>query len=850
MNKTFFSIFIFTMLSSFSGLSATSPLRHEINSGWKFRQAHVGKWLPATVPGTVHTDLLGNKLIEDPFYRNNEPTVQWIDKVNWEYSVTFQAAEDILSARNQQLIFYGLDTWCDVFLNGEKIASPNNMFRTWKTGIKNKLKQGDNTLLIRFYSPVIKGLEEMENYGLILPASNDYSQFGGMGDVRISIFTRKAPYHFGWDWGPRLVTSGIWRPVVVEGWNDVYIENTFIRQPEVNKKKARLEAEINFLSDSATSLRAEVWHKDKLVAQKEISAKAGNNHILLPYVVEHPELWWSNGLGKPSLTSFEVRLTRNGKTLAGQTIQTGLRSLKLIRKKDKEGSTFYFELNGVPVFAKGTNMIPNDIFLPRITVKDYERVVRDAADANMNMIRVWGGGIYEDDYFYEQCDKQGILVWQDFAFACAMYPGTPEFLENVRQEAIDNVIRLRNHPCLALWCGNNEIDAAWARWGWQKGYTEAEKTQIFKAYTDLFHQLLPEVIATYTDSDDYWPSSPMSDTAINAHELVPATSGDNHYWGVWHQKHRFEEYENNIGRFISEYGFQSFPEFKTVKKYALPADYDIESEVMAAHQRSGIGNLRIKEYMGWYYNIPEDFEQFLYLSQVLQAKAMRSAVLTHRRNMPYCMGSLMWQLNDCWPVASWSTTDYYHNWKAAQYASKEACKPVIIVPKISDKTLELWVVNDLLHNIKGKYSIEIYDFRGQLLRRTEGKFNGNANRSGKICHVGLNFLLQEKAAHEVVALLRLENDQQIWDEQTLYFTEPKNRKLPQNPGIQIKRIQKDGKQYITVTTRQLACDVMFYSPDAEVRFAENYIDLLPGKTYTIEVETDAKEYSVATRHIQ
>lgn len=850
MNKTFFLSLIAGLLSSFSGIYAGTPLRQELNSGWQFRQAHVGRWLPATVPGSVHTDLMAHKLIEDPFYRNNEPSVQWIDKINWEYAVEFQPAEAVLAADNQQLVFYGLDTWCDVFLNGEKIASPNNMFRTWKTDVKGKLKKDGNTLLIRFYSPITKGLEEMEKYGLILPASNDYSQFGGMGDVRVSVFTRKAPYHFGWDWGPRLVSSGIWKPVVLEGWNDTKIENVFIRQPEVTPKQARIEAEINFLSDNAGALQAEVWHKNKLVARKSVAAEAGSNRTILPFSIKNPELWWSNGLGKPALSEFEIRLVRDGKSIAEQTVNTGLRSLKLIRKKDDAGSTFYFELNGVPVFAKGSNMIPNDIFLPRVTAQNYEKMVQDAVDANMNMIRVWGGGIYEDDHFYDLCDRNGIMVWQDFAFACAMYPGTPEFLENVRREAIDNVVRLRNHPSLALWCGNNEIDAAWARWGWQKGYSPAEKEQIFKAYTDLFHHLLPEVVTAYTDGDDYWPSSPMSDTAVNAHELLPATSGDNHYWGVWHQKHRFEEYENNIGRFISEYGFQSFPEFNTVKKYALPEDYDIESEVMAAHQRSGIGNLRIKEYMGWYYDIPEDFEQFLYMSQVLQAKAMRSAVQTHRRNMPYCMGSLMWQLNDCWPVASWSTTDYYHNWKAAQYASREACKSVILAPKVTEKTLEIWVVNDLLKTIKGDYTLELQDFNGKTLNKVTGRFSRGANSSGLIRTVDLNTFLAGKNKNEVVAVLRLQDNSRVWDEQTCYFAAPNEMSLPRNPGIQIEKFRENGKKYLRVTTRQLACDVLFYSPDAEVAFKDNYIDLLPGRSYVIEVETDADTYSVATRFIR
>ncbi|MCC8173937.1 MAG: glycoside hydrolase family 2 protein [Odoribacter sp.] len=648
-------------------------------------------------------------------------------------------------------------------------------------------------------------------------------------------FSRKAPYHFEWDWGPRLVPSGIWRPVVLEAWHTIKIDNVFIKQPSVTKQLAQLEAEINFISSKNLEIKAEIYHNKKKLAEKNIKIQEGNNLVNLPFSIKNPRLWWSNGLGKAELYDFEIVLKQDNQQVASYNIQTGLRSLKLVRKKDEAGESFYFELNGIPVFAKGANSIPNDVFLPRITREDYEKMVLDAYHANMNMIRIWGGGIYEDDYFYELCDKYGIMVWQDFMFACAMYPGNEEFLENVKEEAIDNIIRLRNHPCIALWCGNNEIDAAWARWGWQRPYNEEEKQQIFKAYTNVFHELLPDLVTQYTDGDDYWASSPISGPEINAHEIRASTHGDNHYWGVWHEKQLFNEYENNIGRFISEHGFQSFPEFSTVTQYALPEDYNIESEVMAAHQRSGIRNLRIKEYMGWYYNIPEDFEQFLYMSQVLQAQAMKEAMRTHRRHMPYCMGSLVWQLNDCWQVASWSTTDYYHKWKAAHYALRDACKNVIISSKLSDKELEIWVVNDNLNKINGILTIEIKDFNGHTLDKIEQRFNVKENSSEKVRTFLKSELLKQYNDKEILAVVSLQEGKKIWDNQFIYFQEAKDLNLPENPSISIELINKNNKYFIRASTDKLARNVMFYISGIHLGLSNNYFDLLPNQVYEIEI---------------
>ncbi|UUZ86276.1 hypothetical protein LJK88_24420 [Paenibacillus sp. P26] len=412
----------------------------------------------------------------------------------------------------------------------------------------------------------------------------------------------------------------------------------------------------------------------------------GMNRVELEVRVEQPKLWWCRGLGNPYLYTFQAQPLDRDRIVAEKSVRTGLRSMKLVRQQDVEGTSFYIELNGLPVFAKGANHIPNDSFITEVTYERYKHEVGAAVESNMNMLRVWGGGIYEQDAFYELCDEYGSLVWQDFMFACSMYPGDEAFLANVRAEAEENVKRLRNHPCIALWCGNNEIDTAWshydeqAGWGWKQQYTADLRERIWADYEAVFHRILPEAVEEYAPGTAYWPSSPMTgltgDRTQHAHSST--TSGDIHYWGVWHAVEPFEKYNVHIGRFMSEYGFQSFPEYRSVRAYAEEKDLALESEVMLAHQKNGRGNQLIKQYMDMYLPGPKDFPSFLYLSQVLQAEAMKTAIEAHRRRKPFCMGSLYWQMNDCWPVASWAGMDYYGRWKALQYYAKRSFSDILL----------------------------------------------------------------------------------------------------------------------------------------------------------------------------
>ncbi len=816
------------------------PERTPLDTGWRLSDLQGMIRTPGQVPGSVHTDLLKEGLIEDPFFRTNEKDLQWIDKQDWQYETSFELSRKDLHKDHLDLVFEGLDTYADIYFNDSLVLQSENMFRTHRIGIKPLAVKGTNSLRVFLHSPIKKGLEKYDHSPYPYPASNDQSENGGLGSKKVSVFTRKAGYHYGWDWGPRLVTSGIWRPVRLESWNDMRIADVFVRQPMVSEELAQLEFEIELRVERALIgiVRVQESQSDDILAESTVELDSGTNSLRIPVSISNPRLWWSNGLGEPHLYSFDVVvLDPESGIRTRKSITTGLRSIRLFREKDSIGESFYFELNGVPVFAKGANYIPNDSFLNRVTREDYEKVVQDAVDANMNMLRIWGGGIYEDDYFYELCDAKGILLWQDFMFACSMYPGDAEFLESVRQEAIDNVVRLRNHPSIALWCGNNEINTAWnyyseGGWGWKERYSSREREEINSAYEELFHELLPEVVRDYTDGKDYWPSSPQSGYA-DMHANF--TSGDMHYWGVWHAQHPFEDFEKNQARFMSEYGFQSFPDIETVKKYALPEDFNIESEVMAWHQRSGIGNLRIREYMARDYRVPKDFEEFLYVSQILQARGMRMGIESHRRAMPYCMGSLYWQINDCWPVASWSSTDYYHRWKAMHYRVKEAFAPILITAHTTDTSLIIHGISDRLTHTQGMLQLKLLDFSGNELWKSSKVVTLNGNSSVQILEMPRKKVLGQADSRKTVLLMEFRNDSGALLSSNLhYFEKPKDLILG-NPKLTFELVKQGKKAFIEVRSDRLVRNLYLNLPGKNIHFSNNYFDVLPGETHRVEI---------------
>lgn len=824
---------ILTVLSVCSTVAQNRVIK--LANDWQMRETNSEKWLPAVVPGCVHSDLERNKLIPDPYYRTNEKDLQWIDKKDWEYKTFFRMTDKTLNTANIDLVFKGLDTYASVFVNDHKVLEADNMFRDWTVDVKPFLKKGNNELRIYFHSPINKGLQLLKANGFTLHASNDQAVNGGLDKSELlGPFIRKAPYHFGWDWGPRFVTSGIWQPVFLHCWSNVKMNDFYVEQKSLTDDIAALNGKVEIQSSISGKAQLAVFVNNKPVKSQKVSLTKGLNSFEVPFNIEKPERWWTNGLGKATLYNVEAKIIAEGSEDSLKH-EIGLRTLKLIQKPDSAGHSFYFELNGVPVFAKGENHIPNDMFLDKVTNDVYDLEIGTAVKSNLNMLRVWGGGIYENDYFYELCDRNGILVWQDFMFACSMYPGNEWFLNSITKEAEYQVKRLRNHPSLALWCGNNEIDIAWQNFnpngdlGWKKAYNETRRNQLWQAYDTIFNHILPAKVTALSGNTAYWQSSPAS-IVPRQHANDTNPNGDVHYWGVWWGKHPFEKYAENIGRFMSEYGFQSFPELETVRKYALPEDYDIESEVMRHHQRSSIGNVTISEYMDMYYRKPLNFEKFLYTGQVLQAYGIRFAIEAHRRAMPYNMGSLVWQINDCWPVASWSSSDYYKRWKALQYEIKRSFEPVIITAFEANGKTAVTIISDLLKPIQGTLEVKQYDFSGKLLKSHSIHVDVAPNAPTTVFESQTNLLTENPEG--TYSLLRLKSDGKEIARKVHFFTQPKNLAL-QKPQIQADIVKESEKWIITLKTDCLAKDVYLNFEGNGGFFEDNYVDLLPGETKKI-----------------
>ena len=811
-----------------------------LHEGWKFRQARLTNWYPATVPGVVHTDLLQNKIIEDPFFRLNERGLQWIDKEDWVYETCFTLAADMMRKENMELVFEGLDTYADVYLNDECILKADNMFRRWSIPIRQYIREENNILKVYFHSPVKIDVPKWDALPYQYPASNDQSENGGLFNKKISIFARKAGYHYGWDWGPRLVTSGIWRPVYIRAWSDLRINDVFIEQKEVGAGRAVIAGHVELdadkdmdgvlvtITDEATGRVLGEWQAD---------LKRGTNRVTVDFVLHKPKLWWSNGLGEPFLYRFRTDIIAGGELLDSKTERVGIRSLKVVHQPDKDGHTFYIELNGRPVFAKGANYIPLDNFLPRVTPENYKRTILDAAGVNMNMLRVWGGGIYENDVFYDLCDEHGIMIWQDFMFACSMYPAEGALLDNIHQEAVDNVKRLRNHACIALWCGNNECQDAWLGWGWKREIERQNKEyadKIWAQYRQQYHVTLPGVVREYAPGTFYWPSSPFAFEG----EMSGTTDGDRHYWSVWHGKAPISDYDSEKSRFFSEYGFQSFPEFESVKRYApYPEDWDIRSEVMMSHQRGGDhANGLIETYLLNEYKKPRDFRAFLYMNHVLQGDAIKTAIESHRRQMPYNMGTLFWQHNDCWPVASWASRDYYGRWKAQHYYVRKAYDDILISPVVEGDDLKVYAVSDRLENTSGRLQLQVCQFDGTVVHHW-GKSVGISGNDSRVCFSAPLAKLLEGADRGTVYVRvdytdksgRVYHNNYCLDKQ-------KNMNYPK-VDLQTEVRSIEGGYEVTVSADKFARAVCLSVADNESVYSDNYFDVQPKSSVQVQVRT-------------
>lgn len=793
--------------------------RNLSSENWKFRKNGDSNLLQAKVPGTVHTDLLSNKIIQDPFLGTNEKQLQWIENEDWEYETTFSLSESELKNQNIDLIFEGLDTYATVFLNGKVLLEADNMFRTWNVSVKNKLQKGENHLKIQFKSAVNFGKEEAKKVPYVLP-----------GDEKV--YTRKAQYQYGWDWGPRLVTAGIYKPIKLHFWNSLKIENICYEQNSLTDDLAKLNfiITLNCQKDGDYNLKI----NDKT---SRFNLKKGINKIQFPFKILNPKRWWTNGLGEAHLYPFQFSVSEKDKIVDSKKINIGLRTIELIQEKDKIGTSFYIKLNGIPVFMKGANYIPPDSFLPRVSDSLYKNIVKNAVDVNMNMLRVWGGGVYAEDIFYDECDKNGILVWQDFMFACAMFPGDEKFIENVKNEVVDNVNRLQNHASIALWCGNNESDEGWKNWGWQKQYKYSvqDSTKIWNDYDKLFHDLIPKTLDSLLSKEKniYWPSSP----SIGWGKKESLLQGDSHYWGIWWGKEPFENYKKKVGRFMSEYGFQGMPNLETFKKFASNEELSLTSQSVKWHQKHGTGYETINEYMERDYKVPKSFEDYIYVSQLLQADGMKTAIEAHRRAKPNCMGTFYWQLNDCWPVTSWSSVDYFGNWKALHYQVKKSFENVLISVDEDELNYKIYLVNDSLENFGGSFDFDLLDFNGNKLWSSDVVAVIPANASL------MHFEISKKAIDtfnlkEVLLSVRFTSQNKIV-KSLYYFVKPKDLKLTK-PTIRINKIDD---VTIEVSSDVLAKNVCL-SSDENTFFSDNYFDVLPNEKMIVKLSKPVKNIVV------
>jgi len=818
-------------------------VRSDINSGWEFSREGSGEWLKASVPGCVHTDLLNNKKIDDPFFGLNEKKLQWIGYTDWTYKTTFDLSDDALAKQNVDMVFKGLDTYAEVILNGRQVLKADNMFREWRVNCKGNLKKTGNTLEVKFRDVFGINLPKWLNapYRLMAFPNNDQA------DTMVALYSRKAQFHYGWDWGPRLVTYSIWRPVFIEAWDNFKINNVQVIQNNVSEKKADITSVLEINSDKEQVVNISIAAGDKVYSFNNQELKAGINKLTADFTMESPHLWWSNGLGDAYMYKFNYKVTGEN-TSDEKTENIGIRSLEIIREKDKDGKSLYVKLNGVPVFMKGANYIPQDNFQDRVTPEKFEYIIKSAADANMNMLRVWGGGIFQDDIFYDLCDKYGILLWHDMLFACAMYPGDDAFLESVKQEVTDNVKRIRNHPSLALYCGNNENEAAWYSWGWKEQYTAEQKADYEKNLKKLYYDVIPNTIKENDPTRYYHPTSPVA--GMNN---IPASEGDTHYWGVWHGKEPFSNYKIKISRFVSEYGFQSYPEISTIRKFTDEADRELHSPVMLSHQRcmadnrkdKEYGNRLIKDYMSWQFKDPKDFESYVYVSQVLQAEGMKTAIEAHRKNMPFCMGSLYWQIDDCWPVASWSSIDYYGNWKAGHYWAREAYEKIHIIPDINNDSLEIFIVSDSLYDAPLHLEITSMDFSGKKVFDESVDVKVAANASKLYYKAYSEELLKGSNEKNTVVVCCLKNGENVISQNLFYFKDPKDLNLDKVTFAPQVKLVNDGYE-ITLSTEKLAKSVYLSMEDGMSFFSDNYFDLLPGEAKKIHLKSTLPEEQVKT----
>ncbi|MFZ5495662.1 MAG: beta-mannosidase [Verrucomicrobiota bacterium] len=817
------------------------------SAAWQFRDAtSSAPWRSARVPGCVHTDLRRHRLIPDPFWGTNELDLQWIEERDWEYRATFSLPARLLAEEVVELVADGLDTVATVRLNGRVVARTDNMFIGWRWNVKPLLRPGQNGISIRFGSAM--------KYIRTHRPDHDPREFND--PVGRSQVIRKQPCQFGWDWGPRFVTAGIWRDLRLEAWSGNRLDNVRVTQTHRKDGSVRLAFEPELARrDAKATATGTVSLNGKVVArifnfQSEI-AKA--------------KLWWPNGHGAQPLYAVELTVTgRDGAVIGRWSKRIGLRTLVLDRHKDKAGETFQFVVNGRPVFAKGANWIPAHSFVAGLTRADYARDLTSAAQAHMNMLRVWGGGIYESDDFYDLCDELGLMVWQDFMFACAIYPGDAAFLRSVRTEARHQIRRLRHHACLALWCGNNEI-AQLNTLGSAKGDL-LRNPRLRRDYEAVFHRLLPAAVAAHDGVTAYRPSSQWRRTfedSVSRGDTHPAGEqrGDTHYWDVWHARHPVKDYEKWRFRFCSEFGMQSYSSPATQATFCPPDHGNVFGKLMENHQKNRAGNQIIFDYVSRRYRFPKSQEALIYLSQLNQAYCMQIGVEHYRRNMPHCMGALYWQLNDCWPAASWSSLEFTGRWKALHHAARRFFAPALVsahVPGDEDTSIgnyrtttvdevHLYTVYDAPRPARGELRWELFHLDEHLIARGRKKVLLRPGESVRQQTLRFGRFMARHGRDNLHLRIGLVVGGKRVSEETVFLSPPRFLNL-QRPKTRVTVRAVSATEFaLTFRTSAFQHRFAFDFPGLDHRSDDNYFELYPDEPKTVRVLFTAPQTPAGVR---
>lgn len=829
------------------GASAQVVLGH----GWQLRLAPgspaarehpaATRWQATSVPGSVQATLLAHGQLPDPDWRDNEAKVQWVGLADWQYRLRFTVDPALRGKRHLALVFDGLDTLANITLDGRPVVHADNMFRRWRVPLDGLDRAGEHMLEVTFHSPVTRLQPWLAKQPYALPGEFD-SAFGDEPPGRqVANYVRKAAYQFGWDWGPRILTEGIWQPVRLEAWSGWRLDDFHVAQTHVDAERAQLRAAFAIRADAAGPARLTVhWRAPdgrEGSAAREVQLVAGEQQLDLPLTITQPQRWWPAGYGAPNLYAVAAEVTVDGRVVARASREIGLRSIELRRSPDRWGRSFAFVVNGVPVFAKGANLVPLDSLPSRTTDARMRRLLDGARAAHMNMLRVWGGGYYLPDAFYAMADRRGLMIWQDFMFGGAIPPPDAAFRANVKQEAIEQVTRLRDHPSIALWSGNNEVQTSWESWGDRQAFRQrigpAESARIAGGMHALFDGTLREVATDLDPEVPYWPGSPESEGDAPANS---PDSGDAHVWNVWGGSAPVEDYLKTTPRFQSEFGLQSLPAMATIRRFAMPQDLAIDSPVMRAHQKFdyGNGNRRLLLYVRRGYGEPKDFASFAYLSQVMQADGIALAVDHLRSARPRSMGALYWQLNDVWPGASWSSIDVDGRWKALQFRARHFYAPVRVVPLRQDGRTAVFLVSDRTTPLAAQLRTRVIGMDGTVIADRTRPVTLPPQASTRIDDLADANLLHGADPRRTLAVFDLLADGRRLSRHLLYFQRAVDLALP-DPQIQATLRRDTRGLMLDLQAQHFARAVWIDFGDHDATLSDNDVDLLPGEHVALRV---------------